>query len=346
MQATTDTEQTAAKRKRSWHEYGGLTLRGICMGASDIVPGVSGGTMAFILGIYEELINSIKTLGDRDFLLAVGTFKVKRALALFNWEFLLAVGLGILIAIITLSGILETLLINYPVYIWSFFFGLVLASAFVVSKRIKQWTIGKFTVLAAGAFSAYLLVGLVPLQTPDTWWFWMFTGAVASSAMILPGVSGAFLLVLLGKYLDTLSAVNAARSGDFSEIWRIFFMGLGAGLGLITVSQVLSWLFKKYHDWTVAVLIGLMLGSLRKVWPWKQDIEWLKDALGAYVLDSDGLRVVIKQINVLPDVSTSEGIMQLVVAIVLILLGIAAVITLDHVAGQKEEEGVESAATA
>lgn len=337
MQSTTS-EQAEGKQKRSLRGYAGLILRGICMGASDIVPGVSGGTMAFILGIYEELINSIKTLGDPSFLLTIGRFRIREALRIFNWEFLMAVGLGIFIAIITLSGILETLLVNQPVYIWSFFFGLVLASAFVVAKRIKQWSAGKIGLLLMGAVGAYILVGLVPLQTPDTWWFWILAGAIASCAMILPGISGAFLLVVMGKYLDTLSTVNAIRAGDFSEVWRIFCLGIGAAIGLITFAQVLSWLFKKYHDWTVAVLIGLMIGSLRKVWPWKQDVAWLQDALGQYVLDSEGFRIVIKQLNVLPDLSTQAGVIEFVVALLLAGVGITAVILLDRVANKKEKE--------
>ncbi|NJN54524.1 MAG: DUF368 domain-containing protein, partial [Anaerolineae bacterium] len=131
-------------------------------GASDIVPGVSGGTMAFILGIYEELINSIKTLGDPQFLVTVGRFRIREALRIFNWQFLMAIGLGIFIAVITLAGILESLLVNQPVYVWSFFFGLVLASAIVVAKRIKQWTAVTIVLLLIGTIGAYVLVGLVP----------------------------------------------------------------------------------------------------------------------------------------------------------------------------------------
>lgn len=340
---TSVTEQKEVKQKRSLRQYAGLTLRGICMGAADAVPGVSGGTMAFILGIYEELINSIKSLGNPNFLMLAARFRIRELLRLFNWEFLLAVGLGIFIAIITLSGILESLLLNQPVYLWSFFFGLVLASTIVVAKRVQRWTAVTIALLLVGAIGAFLLVGVVPLQTPDTWWFWMFTGAVASSAMILPGISGAFLLVLLGKYLATLSAVNAVRDFDFSQAWRIFFLGAGAGVGLITISQLLSWLFKKYHDFTVAALIGLMLGSLRKVWPWKQDVAWLQDALGEYVLGSDGLRVLIKQINVLPDLSTQAGMVQFGIALALALVGLTAVFMLDRVANRKEAEVSEHA---
>jgi putative membrane protein len=252
-------------------------------------------------------------------------------------------GLGIFLAVITLAGFLESALIHQPVFVWSFFFGLVLASVVVVSKRVKNWNLTAVLLTIAATFSAYILVGLVPLQTPDTWWFWMLSGALASVALILPGISGAFILVLLGKYQETLSTVNALRSGDFSDVWVIFCLAFGAAIGLILFSRVLSWLFHHHHDYTVAVLIGLMIGSLRKIWPWKQDLDWLIDAVtGAYVLDSEGLRVVTKQINIPPDLSTPEGVTQFVIAIVLMLIGMVAVVLLDRVANKKEEE-LESA---
>ena len=201
MQKTTMQETAVStKKRRTIPQYLGIVARGICMGASDIVPGVSGGTMAFILGIYEELIDSIRTLGQPNFLQAVFKFRIKDIFQILNWEFLLSVAIGIFIAIITLSHALESLLINQPVYLWSFFFGLVLASVVVVSKRIKNWTPTLGGMLLLGAVAAYLLVGLVPVQTPNDWWFLIISGAVASCALILPGISGAFLLVLLGKY--------------------------------------------------------------------------------------------------------------------------------------------------
>lgn len=351
MQPTTDVEITETKKKRTLKGYAGITLRGICMGSADIVPGVSGGTMAFILGIYEELINSIKTLGDKEFLLAVGTFKIKKVLQIFNWEFLLALALGIALAVATLVRVLHDLLgdENRAVYVWSFFFGLVLASTFVVSKRVKQWTIGKIAILIFGATFGYLLVGVLPLQTPDTWWFWMITGAIASCALILPGISGAFLLVLLGKYEDVLAAASSVLDGDFSQISILIFLALGAAIGLIAFSKFLSWLFKQYHDFTIAFLIGLMLGSLRKIWPWKVETDWLTNAAGNFVLDSDGIRIPIEIKNVAPDLSTPEGVTQFALAVVLALIGATAVILLDRYAGKKEAqeaEVVDSAAAA
>lgn len=352
MQTTTDVEEIRTKKKRTLKGYAGITLRGICMGSADVVPGVSGGTMAFILGIYEELINSIKTLGDKDFLLAVGSFKIKKALQILNWEFLLALAMGIGLAVVTLVRVLHKLLEdeNQAVYVWSFFFGLVLASTFVVSKRVKQWTIGKIALLLFGASFGYILVGILPLQTPDTWWFWMLTGAIVSCALILPGISGAFLLLLLGKYEDVLAAAYSVLDGDFSQISILIFLALGAAIGLITFSKFLSWLFKQYHDFTIAFLIGLMLGSLRKIWPWKLETDWLADTAGNFILDSDGFRIPVEIKNIAPDLSTPEGVTQFVFAVVLALVGATAVILLDHYAGKKEEdqevEVVDSAAAA
>lgn len=336
MQKTIQETAVSSKKQRTLPEYLGIVARGICMGASDIVPGVSGGTMAFILGIYEELIDSIRTIGRSNFLQAVLKFRIKDALQILNWEFLLSIAIGILIAIITLSSALESLLINQPVYLWSFFFGLVLASVLVVTKRVKQWQPMLYLVLLLGAVGAYVLVGLVPVQTPNDWWFLILSGAIASCALILPGISGAFLLVLLGKYQYVLGSVNDLRAGDLGAAVPLIFVGIGAAIGLITFAQFLGWLFKKYHDLTVALLIGLMVGSLRKIWPWKMDLDWLRDASGQFVLNSEGHQVVIKQANVMPDFSSSAGITQFAIALGLALLGIGAILFIDRLAARME----------
>ena len=333
MQKTTMQETAVStKKRRTIPQYLGIVARGICMGASDIVPGVSGGTMAFILGIYEELIDSIRTLGQPNFLQAVFKFRIKDIFQILNWEFLLSVAIGIFIAIITLSHALESLLINQPIYLWSFFFGLVLASVVVVSKRIKNWTPTLGGMLLLGAVAAYLLVGLVPVQTPNDWWFLIISGAVASCALILPGISGAFLLVLLGKYQYVLGSVNDVRAGDLNAAFPLVFVAIGAVLGLVTFAQILGWLFRRYHDLTVALLIGLMVGSLRKIWPWKVDLAWLRDAAGNFVLDSEGQKLVIEQANILPDFGSS----QFVIAIVLALVGIGVILILDYLAARLE----------
>ncbi len=324
---TTAKSTIPEKKQRTLREYSGITLRGICMGAADIVPGVSGGTMAFILGIYEELIDSIRTATHPEFIQAVLKVRIKEIFRILNWQFLLALGIGILIAVLTLSNGLEWLLINQPVYLWSFFFGLVLASVYTVSKRVSKWDSSKLIIGAIGAVGAYFLVGAVPLQTSNAWWFLFLSGALAICAMILPGISGAFILVLLGKYQFVLSAVNDR------DIVSIAIIGIGAVVGLVTFAQIIGYFFKRHHDMTVAVLTGLMIGSLRKIWPWKLDIAWLTDAAGNYIISSDGHRVVIEQINQLPDVSSGSGITQLVFSIVLAVIGFGGIILLDKIAG-------------
>jgi putative membrane protein len=338
MEATEEkqTDIEEEKPQRSLRDYGGLTLRGMAMGASDIVPGVSGGTMALILGIYEELIFSIRTIGRPNFLRAVFKLNIKEAFHIFNWQFLVAVGLGILGAILILARPLEWLLLNQPIYLWSFFFGLVLASAYTVSKRIPKWTPKLFLTLVVGTAVAFVVVGLVPAKTPDTWWFLFLAGALASCAMILPGLSGAFILFLLGKYAFVLGAVNNR------ELLPLFVLAAGAAVGLVTFAQVLSWLFKRYHDYTLAVLIGLMLGSLRKLWAWKEDVAWLLDEAGEYILDSHGAIQVIKQKNILPDFTTPAGITEAGLALGLAALGAVIVLMIERMA-EKKEDAAEAA---
>jgi putative membrane protein len=317
-----------ARRQRALRDYAGLVARGFCMGAADVVPGVSGGTMAFILGIYEELIESIRNVGQPPFLEAALKFRWREALQLLNWPFLLAVAGGIGLAIVTLAPGLEWLLENQPVYLWSFFFGLVLASVFVVTKRVSRWTAPLLGGLALGAVGAYALVGLAPVQTPTTWWFLFLSGALAITAMILPGISGAFILVLLGKYQYVLSAVNQR------DMVTIGLVALGAGVGIVTIAQLLSWLFKRYHDMTVAILIGLMLGSLRKVWPWKVDLEWL--------LDRHGKQLPTLQQNVLPELWLNGSLNpEVVVAFILAVIAVSAVLALDYLANRPEATAVQ-----
>lgn len=304
-------------------------MRGVFMGASDVVPGVSGGTMAFILGIYEELIESLRMLGERRFLKAIFNLRVREALELVNWKFLLAVGAGIGVAILTLAHSLEWLLINHPVFLWSFFFGLVLASVFVVAQRVARWTPPRVTALILGAIGAYILVGLVPVQTPETWWFLFLSGALAICAMILPGISGAFILLLLGKYEFVLSAVTQR------DILSLVIVAVGAAIGLVTFAQILGRLFERYHDTTVALLTGLMIGSLRKVWPWKEDVDWLKGSDGEYLLDSAGERVVIAQADVLPSLVNSADVGEFAAAVFLGLAGLSVILLLNRLAMHK-----------
>lgn len=236
---------------------------GFAMGSADIVPGVSGGTMAFILGVYEELIFSIKKItGETLQLILKG--KIKRAIRSVPFSFLVPLGLGILTAIVVLSGFLSHQLEENPLYVWSFFFGLIVASIVIVSKRVKTWDTHDIIAAIFGAFIAYILVGIVPVETPANIFAFFLAGMIAIMAMILPGVSGSFLLVLMGKYEQILHAVVER------DLVTIGAVGVGAIVGLAVFSRFLSWLFSKHHDIAVSVLTGFMVGSLRKIWPWKQ----------------------------------------------------------------------------
>ena len=312
--------ERSAARQRTPGEYAGLVARGFCMGAADVVPGVSGGTMAFILGIYEELIESIREFGQPPFLRALVRFRLREVFNIINWKFLLAVGGGIVLAILTLARLLEWLLTAHPTLIWSFFFGLVFASVIAVARRVTRWRASLVIALVVGTVFAYILVGLVPLQTPDAAWFLFLSGAIAICAMILPGISGSFILVLLGKYAYVLNAVNRR------DLFDLFWVVAGAAIGIVTFAQFLGWLFRRYHDITVAVLTGLMLGSLRKVWPWKVDVAWMTGRHGE--------QIPTVQRNVLPDAFTPDVLF----AIGLAITGLVLVLVLDWWASRVDPE--------
>ena len=251
---------------RTFKDYLGLASRGFCMGAADIVPGVSGGTMAFILGIYHELLDSIKA-ADAKFLRLLFSLRLREAAHHLPWRFLLSLAAGIILAIFSLAHFLESQLVQHPTRVWAFFFGLVLASVVTVSRNVSSWNPATITAALIALAGAYLLVSATAAHTPETVWFLFLSGALATVAMILPGISGAYILVLLGKYRFVLAAVNNR------DILTLAVVLAGAALGLATFARFLSWLFSRYHDLTVAALTGLMLGSLRKVWPWKNAVN-------------------------------------------------------------------------
>ena len=288
-----------------------LAIKGFCMGAANVVPGVSGGTMALILGIYEELIHAIRSLNLR-FLRLIALLKIRKAFSSVSWPFLLAVGLGVLVATLSLAEALSWLLFAYPVVVWSFFFGLILSSIFTVGRVVREWRIPTFVATGAGAIGAYFLFGMIPVATPNAAWFLVLSGFLAICAMILPGISGAYILVLLGKYHYTLEALN---NRDFQTL---FLLMVGAVVGLLSFVRVLDWLLKRYYDLTMAILIGLMLGSLRRIWPWKETLTTL--------IDSHGNVVPALQINILPPGLDTE----VVLAFLFMLLGFAVVIALNY----------------
>lgn len=244
----------------------GLLLKGMAMGAADVVPGVSGGTIAFITGIYEELIATISSIGVSSVrtLFKEGPRAFWKAV---NGNFLLALVVGIAISIFSLARIISSLLENHPVLVWAFFFGLVAASIPVVGRRVKVWGATTYFAFAVGAISAFLVTQLPAIDEPGALWYLFISGAIAICAMILPGISGSFILLLLGSYLAVLDAVNER---DFVALG--IFMA-GAVVGLLSFSNLLKWMFKRYEDLTIALLSGFLLGSLNKLWPWKGEIK-------------------------------------------------------------------------
>ncbi len=296
-----------------------LVLKGMGMGAADVIPGVSGGTIAFITGIYEELINSIKSIN-------IGTIKIlfSKGVPSFwkavNGNFLLSIVLGIGISVLSLAKLLKYILENHPELIWSFFFGLIVASAIYVAIQIKTWNISSLTSLVFGIIVAYIITEITPAETTNAWWFIMLSGAIAICAMILPGISGSFILLLLGKYAFIIGAVSELKIG----ILLIFLTG--AAIGIISFSNVLSWLLKKYHNQTIALLAGFMVGSLNKVWPWKNTLETF--------INRHGIEKPLVQQNVLP--GDYLGDTHLFMAIVLAITGFILIFVIERFANNKK----------
>jgi len=306
--------------KRSFKEYIVISLKGMAMGAADVVPGVSGGTIAFISGIYEELLNSISSFNFS----LINVFKNKGFKSVWikvNGNFLVSLFVGILISVLSLAKLIESMLENHPIVIWSFFFGLVLASIIYIGKQITKWTKGSVLCLILGAILAFYITTLNPMVSVNSSpWFLFFAGMIAICAMILPGISGSFILVLLGAYKPVLNALNTK---DFVSI--IIFL-VGAVLGLLSFSKILKWLFSTYKNYTLATLTGFIIGSLNKIWPWKETISWRTN--------SKGMEVPFNTASVSP--FSFEGDNQLLISIFLMLIGFGLIILLEKLAIKKD----------
>lgn len=303
--------------KRSSKEYAALVLKGMGMGAADVVPGVSGGTIAFITGIYEELIGSIKSIDHRliDTLKEQGISGVWQQI---NGNFLVALFVGIGISIVSLAKGISFLLENHPILLWSFFFGLIIASAYVIAKKVKQWNPAVGIAMIIGIGIAYYVTVATPAETPNASWFVFLSGMIAICAMILPGISGSFILLLMGKYKYILGSISEFK------IDVLITFATGCVVGLLTFSHVLNWMFKKYHDATVALLTGFMIGSLNKVWPWKETLSWRTN--------SHGEQVPLIQENISP---LSIDNSMLTGAIVMTVIGLGLVLVLEKFGPKK-----------
>ena len=289
------------------------------MGAADVVPGVSGGTIAFISGIYEELIDSISKVS----LATLKLWKKEGFSAMWqelNGNFLISLAIGIGLSIITLAKLIRHLLETQPILIWSFFFGLVLASIIYVARQITRWNLGAIILLIGGALTAYFITTLTPQTSNVSYPYVFFSGALAICAMILPGISGSFILLLLGMYRPVLDAINDKNIGLLATLM------LGAVVGLLSFSRLLKWLFDHYANLTLAVLTGFIIGSLNKIWPWKEVLE-------AEMIN--GKLKILKEKSVFP--GSYDGDSQLVWALLLAAVGFLFIILLERLALKKDK---------
>lgn len=279
------------------------------MGMADIVPGVSGGTIALVTGIYDELVSSIAKVNKTAFQL-LWQKKFKDFFEYLNIWFFLPLGAGIFSAIILMSRVMHFLMSEYAIYTWSFFFGLIVASVIYVSKHIPNLkTPINLVGLSSGSIIGYLAVSLIPVNTPDTYLMLFLSGTIAICAMILPGISGSFILLILGKYLSITSALKNPFGGD--NFTAILVFSSGCLVGLLSFSKFLNYLLKNFYGLTMSLLTGFMIGSLKKIWPWKS-------AINETVIR--GKRHVLEEANYLPDQLNSEVLLAFVFAVIGLVL--------------------------
>lgn len=295
------------------------------MGAANVIPGVSGGTIALITGIFEELIDSIRSFD----LKAVRLFfsgKFRQFADHVNLPFLIAVFLGIGVSILSIAKLFEYLFANYPVYIWSYFFGLILASVYFVGKTVHKWSASVITVFIIGTSVAIIITILNPAKENEGLIYLFICGIVAVCSMILPGLSGSFVLILMGNYeLVMIKAVTTFR------IDILIPVVLGAVVGLIAFSHFLSWIFKKYRDETISILTGFIMGSLALLWPWKE-FSYKTDALGNIITKADGEAIIQGYQRIIPDNLDT----QVMIAILIMIAGIISIWLIEKFARVKE----------
>lgn len=301
-----------------------LYLKGIAMGAADVVPGVSGGTIAFITGIYDRLLGAISGVNIQSVKLLFRG-KIMAFLEAIDYKFLIVLLAGIGTAIVSLAKLITYLLENHEVHLWSFFFGLIIASSILVIKEIKKWNAWVVLMLVLGTAMAWYLTSMQQIQVPDTYLGTFFSGFVAIIAMILPGISGSYILVMLGKYAQVIGMISSLTGGDFSVLPSLIVFALGCISGLLFFARILQWLLKHYHDVVVAALCGFMIGSLNKVWPWKLTLETY--------LDSHGVAKPLIQENIAPPAFDSHFFIALALAIG----GLVFVLALEKLGAKTKE---------
>ena len=318
--------------KRSFPQYLLVSLKGLAMGAADVVPGVSGGTIAFIAGIYEELITTIDQLD-------VGFFKMwkkegfRTAFSVYNIGFLVALFGGIAVSILSLAKLITFLLHDYPLLLWGFFFGLIIASILYIGKQITHWGAGVIISGIIGIAISYYITIAEPVHSPSSYLFIFISGFIAIIAMILPGISGSFILLLLGSYAVVLGTVRNFVDGIIATDWalvktsalKLALFLVGCIVGLKVFSKALTYLFKNYQNLTLSLLTGFMIGALNKVWPWKEVLSYRED--------SHGEMVPLLEKSILP--SAFDGDPKLFWVIVVTIIGFLTIFLLERFAKTK-----------
>lgn len=287
------------------------------MGAANVIPGVSGGTVALLTGIFEKLINAIKSF-DLKALKLLTKFQFKALFEHINLPFLSAIGIGVIASILTFARVLEYLFDHHALYVWSFFFGLILASVYFVGRKIKHISVSIISLFILGTAIAASIAFLEPAAENDSFPYLLTCGAIAMCSMILPGLSGSYVLLLMGNY--QLVMIKSVSNFDLGVLIPV---GIGAAVGLLIFARVLAWIFKKFHDQTIAGLTGFIFGSLCILWPWKKEIT-----------ESFGEKIkVVGYTYTLPE---PNG--QTVIAIAIMVLGIVTIAAVEILAGRKETD--------
>lgn len=319
---------------RTFLQYLIITAKGLAMGAADVVPGVSGGTIAFISGIYEELIETIHKL-DLGFLKTWKSKGFSIAWKSYNLSFLVALFSGVAISILSLAKVITWLLHHHPILVWSFFFGLVLASIVYVGKQITQWSVKPILALLIATALSYAITLAKPIGDTNSTWFLFFAGFIAIIAMILPGISGAFILLLLGAYKSIIGTITQLGDGISKLNWELFssallkiaIFAIGAIVGLKVFSRVLNWMFTHHKNLILAVLTGFMIGALNKIWPWKEVLE--------YRINHSGEKIPFLERSILPSNYAEDPL--LLYAIIFMALGFISIFVLEKLAVNKKE---------
>jgi putative membrane protein len=303
-----------------------LVLKGFAMGAANVIPGVSGGTIALITGVFERLINAIKSFNAKAIkLLFKG--KIKELIEYIDLYFLIAIFSGMVASVVTLAKVLEYLFISYPVFVWAFFFGLILASVYYVGRTIKKWNFSVILTFLIGTAIAITITSLNHATENDAFLYLIICGVVAICSMILPGLSGSFILILMGNY--ELVMIHAVSN---MEVRILIPVMIGAIGGLMAFSHILSWIYKKYKDQTISTLTGFILGSLGVLWPWQKENYLLND-VGEFIFKENGEKIVAGTTKYFPDSFNTE----VIIALFLIVIGFISISLIEKFASNESE---------